>query len=167
MSPRLLTASDLRAAGRELPVPFAVALHDGRQLTLHTPLRVLPGKRISGIAEIGGNTVFAKLFIAANGAERHWQREVGGKSAMATRHLPTPAVLASGPLSAGGHYLLTEYLDGARTLGDADAAEHLAAAFAAFGRMHAAGLVHDDAHLSNFLIHGDVLQFVEDRKSVV
>lgn len=160
MSPRLLTAQDLRTAGRNLPVPFTVALPDGRHLNLHTPLRVLPGKRISGIAELDGNTVFAKLFIAAKGAERHWQREVQGKSALATRHLPTPAVLASGPLPAGGCYLLTEYFHGARTLGDADAA-HLAEAFTAFGRMHAAGLVHDDAHLSNLLVHGDVLQFVD------
>jgi tRNA A-37 threonylcarbamoyl transferase component Bud32 len=156
-----MTAGQLRAADRAVPVPFALRLDDGRTLVLHTALRVLPGKRISGIAELNGATVFAKLFIAANGAERHWQREVQGKSVMATRHLPTPAVLASGALADGGHYLLTEYLDGSSTLREPDAPGHLAMAFTAFGRMHAAGLVHEDAHLGNFLMHEGSLQFVD------
>ena len=156
-----VTAGHLRAAGRSVPVPFAIRLDDGRTLTLHTALRTLPGKRISGIAELDGTTVFAKLFVAASGAERHWQREVQGKSAMVTRHLPTPAVLAAGSLANGGHYLLTEYLGDARTLRDTDDPGHLAMAFAAFGRLHAAGLAHDDAHLSNFLVHEDALQFID------
>lgn len=156
-----MTAGQLRAADRAVSVPFALRLDDGRTLVLHTALRILPGKRISGIAELDGATVFAKLFIAANGAERHWQREVRGKSAMATRHLPTPAVLAAGSLAEGGHYLLTEYLSDACTLRDTDDPGHLAQAFATFGRLHAAGLAQDDAHLNNFLRSRDSFQFVD------
>jgi tRNA A-37 threonylcarbamoyl transferase component Bud32 len=156
-----LTASQLRAADRAVSVPFALRLDDGRTLVLHTALRILPGKRISGIAELDGATVFAKLFIASGNAERHWQREVQGKSVMATRHLPTPAVLASGSLAEGGHYLLTEYLSEARPLRDTDDPGHLALAFTAFGRLHAAGLAHDDAHLNNFLLHRGSLQLVD------
>lgn len=161
MSAPPLSTARLRAAGRSIPVPFAVKLDDGRTLAMLTVLRVLPGKRISGIAEIDGTKVFAKLFIAATGAGRHWQREHTGTSVMATLHVPTPAVLAGGALADGGHYLLTEYMSDARTLRNSDTPEHLAAAFATLGRLHAAGLIHDDAHLGNFLLSGDCLQIID------
>ncbi len=154
-------AGQLRGAGRDVPTPFAIDLDDGRRLIVRRTLRVLPGRRIAGLAELDGAPVFAKLFIAAEGAARHWRRELDGKSAMAARRIATPPVLASGRLAGGGHYLITGYLADARPLAATDRPGHLAAAFAALGLMHAGRLVHDDAHLGNFLLAGAAVQVID------
>lgn len=154
-------AGQLRRAGRTVPTPFAIDLDGNQRLIMRRTLRVLPGRRIAGLAELDGAPVFAKLFIAADGAERHWQREHHGKSAMAARRIATPPVIAAGPLAAGGHYLITEYLPAARALAATERPEHLEAAFEVLGRMHAVGLVHDDAHLGNFLLDDATVQVID------
>lgn len=161
MSIPLVDAAHLRHAGRNVPTPFAIDLDDRRRLTVQRTLRILPGRRIAGLAALDGAPVFAKLFIDDAGAERYWQRERHGKSAMAARRIATPPVIAAGRLADGGHYLITEYLSAARPLTAADRPEHLAAAFEVLGRMHAGSLVHDDAHLGNFLLEGTVVQVID------
>jgi tRNA A-37 threonylcarbamoyl transferase component Bud32 len=71
----------------------------------------------------------------------------------------------AGRLAGGGHFLLTEFLDGARTLadlwaavnnpapGDRKALDVLRPVFALAGQLHAAGLIQNDPHLGNFLEH--------------
>lgn len=161
MSVPRVDTGHLRRAGRDVPTPFAIDLDDRRRLTVQRTLRILPGRRIAGLAELDGVPVFAKLFIGADGAERHWQRERYGKSALAARRIATPPVIAAGRLADGGHYLVTEYLAAARPLAATDRPEHLAAACAALGRMHAGNLVHDDAHLGNFLLDGAAVQVID------
>jgi tRNA A-37 threonylcarbamoyl transferase component Bud32 len=161
MNVPLIDSERLRQAGRNVPTPFAIDLDDHRRLIVRQTLRVLPGRRIAGLAELEGAPVFAKLFIDAAGAERYWQRERNGKSAMAARRIATPPVIAAGRLAAGGHYLTTGYLADARALAATDRPEHLAAAFEMLGRMHASGLVHDDAHLGNFLLDGAAVQVID------
>ena len=78
-------ADGLRAAGRDLAVPFQVQLADGRLLQMQRLLRLLPGKRIAGEASLEGRRVFAKLFVAKAG-ERHWLAECKGVG-----RLPPPA----------------------------------------------------------------------------
>jgi hypothetical protein len=56
-------ANSLQAAGRGPALPFRVALADGRQLSMQRLLRVLPGKRLVGEAELEGSRVLAKLFV--------------------------------------------------------------------------------------------------------
>jgi tRNA A-37 threonylcarbamoyl transferase component Bud32 len=149
-----VTAADLRAASRRPPLPCALALDGGGTLTLRRVLRLLPGKRLTGLAEIDGRPVLAKLFIAPRG-RRHWEAERRGIEALLARQMPTPALLGAGTLAGGGAYLLTEFLadaeDCAAAQGAESASEALAAAFALLGRMHAAGLTQEDAHLGNFL----------------
>lgn len=94
----LASAASLRAAGRT-PLPRqSIALESGALLTLKRWLRVLPGKRLTGVGEWQGRPVLAKLFIAARGAERHWQRECRGVEVLQTSALPSPALLLSGKL---------------------------------------------------------------------
>ena len=172
------TATSLRAAGRTPAVPLRVQLADGRVLTLHSLLRVLPGKRIVGAAELeggagsAGHRVLAKLFIAPASA-RHWQRECDGIAALLAAGIPTPALVARTELAGGGHVVLTDFLDGADSLdahwqavatlppGDAAALAVLAPAFAMLGRLHAHGLVQDDLHLGNFLVHAGGLWVID------
>ena len=171
-TPTAQTAASLRAAGRAPALPFAVALGDGRELVLHRILRLLPGKRIVGEAELADSRVLAKLFIAP-GSARHWQREREGIAALAAAGIPTPALLHAGELAEGGHALLTDFLADAVSLaerwqavarlpaGHSDALAVLAPAFAMLGRLHMHGLVQDDLHLGNFLVSGSRLMVID------
>ena len=162
-APRV-TAADLARAGRSPVAPFAIELADGRWLRIDTLLRVLPGKRITGVAHFEGRQVVAKLFIAAAGSQRHWQRECDGMALLRQHDLPTPPWLATGGLKSGGQYVLTGFIDAAQSLADAPAAAVAATLprlFALLGRMHAGGLTHEDAHLGNFLAHNDSLLILD------
>lgn len=167
--PVLIDAATLRAAGRNPGLPFRIALADGRQISMRRLLRVLPGKRLVGEAEIDGCRVLAKLFVGRR-SEKHWRQERTGLAALVAAAVPTPALLAAAPLADGGHALLTAFLDPAETLAeawarlprqspdDAAALAVLAPAVRLLGRLHAAGLIQEDLHLGNFLHHaGEVL----------
>ncbi|MDR2259794.1 MAG: hypothetical protein LBE06_02440 [Azoarcus sp.] len=167
MSAPVLSAGDLVRAGRQLPLPCSVRLGGGSRLDLLRPLRVLPGKRITGEGRWEGRHVLAKLFIAPGGA-RHWRRERDGLAALAAAGVPGAPVLAAGALADGGHYLLTAFLSGAVSLAGALEARGIAAgrglletACAHIGLMHAHGVVHDDPHPGNFLIHAGELHVVD------
>lgn len=165
-------AAELRAAGREPPVPFSVTLLGGGALTVLRLLRVLPGKRLVGEGEFEGRRVLAKLFVAP-GSARHCRRERRGLAALATARIPTPPVVAAGALAGEGHAVLTEFLVpadsladrwadlGRRQAGDREAIAALTPALALLGRMHAAGLAQDDLHLGNFLQHDGKLYVVD------
>lgn len=159
-----VTAADLAHAGRSPVAPFSVELADGRWLQIETLLRVLPGKRITGVATFAGQRAVAKLFIASSGSERHWQRECQGVERLRQQDLPTPQPLAAGALKSGGHYVLTAFIEAAHSLADVPAATvktALPRLFTLLGRMHASALTHEDAHLGNFLLCNDTL-FVLD-----
>jgi len=154
------TAQALRTAGRAPPLPCLLALAAGEMLTIECWLRVLPGKRLTGVGHWNGQTVLAKLFIAAHGAERHWQRECAGTKHLMATGLPTPAVLAAGELAGGGHYVLYDYLADVRSAA-IDSVDDLRPVFTQLGRLHAAGLLQEDAHLGNFLLRGDKVFIID------
>ena len=168
----LTDASALRAAGRQPRLPFRVLLADGGVLLMLRLLRVLPGNRVVGEAELNGSKVLAKLFIGQRG-ERHWQQERTGLAALAGAGVPTPALLAATALAGGGYALMTDFLDPAESLaeswerlagpapGDGQALALLAPALTLLGRLHAAGLVQQDLHLGNFLRHEDTWLLID------
>lgn len=171
-APELTVARTLRAAGRQPSLPFRIDLADGRELTVHRLLRVLPGKRLVGEGDFDGCRVLAKLFVGRRCA-LHWQQEAAGLEALRLAGLPTPEPVAATAMTAGGHALLTAFLDPAENLaeswtrlsrrppGDADALTLLTPALRLLGRLHAAGLVQDDLHLGNFLRHDGQLFIVD------
>lgn len=165
-----LQAADLRAHGREPPLPCRVSLPEG-ELEITQWLRVLPSKRLVGRGVLAGRPVLAKLFVAA-AAERHWARELQGLEALVRFGIQTPGLIAMGRLQQGGCYLISEYLDGARTLkqqwmlegGSPDQpAAHalLSQALAAIARLHACGLRQNDLHMGNFLLQGEQLYTID------
>ncbi|MEF8715411.1 MAG: lipopolysaccharide kinase InaA family protein [Accumulibacter sp.] len=168
----LTLASTLQTAGRHPTLPFRVALADGRQLDMRRLLRVLPGKRLVGEAELAGQRVLAKLFIGRR-SEKHWRQERAGLEALVLAGVPTPALVAAMPIAGGGHALLTDFLDSAESLAegwarvagraaaDDEALSILAPALTMVGRLHAAGLVQDDLHLANFLRHDGRLLVID------
>lgn len=181
----LMNGKSLRVAGRDPAVPFRIILGDGRELVVHRLLRVLPGKRIVGEADLNGRRVLAKLFVA-EASRRHWQKEREGIEALAAAGIATPELLEAAVLAEGGHVLLTAYLDPAESLadarvnvsqdlaGDAGAVALLTPALNLLAQMHRAGLVQDDLHLGNFLrsegrlfvIDGDAVRAVSPGKAL-
>lgn len=171
-----IDAAGLRAAGRQPGTPFSMLSGDGSEFVVHHLLRVLPGKRIVGDGEWNGKRVLAKLFIA-DGSARHWAKETAGIEELRRAGIPTPELLLTGALPAGGHIVLTAYLEESQSLaeawqpvcgrkaGDEAALEVLRPAFGLLGSIHAAGLVQDDLHLGNFLRCADQL-FVIDGDAV-
>lgn len=137
-----------------------VRLDDETTLTINQWLRILPGKRMSGVASWQGKTAFAKLFVAETGALRHWQRECDGCRILSTHGIPTPALLAAGRLDDGGHYVLFDFLPDTRQL-NPRVPEQLDSAFAMLGRMHAKGILQEDAHFGNFLVKGQDLYVID------
>ena len=172
----VLDAAALRDAGREPATPFRVMLADGGEVVVSRLLRVLPGKRIVGEGQWQGLRVLVKLFVASASA-RHWQQEKAGIDALLSAGIVTPELLLATALPAGGHLLLTRYLDAAQSLAEdwlcvADlmaghdaALDVLRPAFRALGAMHAAGLIQQDLHLGNFLRFADQV-FVIDGDAV-
>jgi tRNA A-37 threonylcarbamoyl transferase component Bud32 len=151
--------------------PFRVRGADGDLITVSRLLRVLPGKRLTGEARWRDERVLAKLFMGWSSG-RHWARERRGLALLRDAGLPTPEAAGAGKLDGGGHFLLTGFLDGARTLadllsamenpaGDPKALDVLRPVFALTGRLHAAGLIQNDPHLDNFLEHEGTLTLID------
>ncbi len=171
-APLRVDAAALRDAGRQPVTPFRIALANGDDVLVHSLLRVLPGKRIVGMGDWKGQRVLAKFFVAS-GSERHWAQENTGLDALRQNGLLTPEVLLAEALPRDGHVLLTAYLDGAQSLaelwgalsalpaGNVQALDVLRPAFRMLGAAHAAGLVHDDVHLGNFLQSGQRLFLID------
>lgn len=174
--PNVLDTAGLRRAGRAPVTPFSVALADGSTVSFHRLLRVLPGKRIVGEGRWNDRRVLVKLFIA-RGSARHWAQEKIGIEMLHKAGVRTPALILAEVLPGEGHVLLTAFLDEAQSLaeawkpladlpaGSAAAFDVLCPAFGEIGRLHAAGCVHDDLHLGNFLRCGDEV-FVIDGDAV-
>lgn len=178
-----LDAAALRDAGREPATPFRVTLADGGEVVVSRLLRVLPGKRVVGEGRWQGLRVLIKLFVGGASA-RHWQQEKSGVEALLSAGMLTPELLLATSLPAGGHVLLTRYLDAAQSLaeawlsvadlmaGNGAALDVLRPAFRMLGAMHAAGLVQQDLHLGNFLrcagevfvIDGDAVRAISPGK---
>ncbi|MDR2837062.1 MAG: hypothetical protein LBV49_00585 [Azonexus sp.] len=156
--------ADLRQAGREPALPFTLILPAGDRLEFTRLLRLLPGKRLAGLALRNGQPVFAKLFIDAD-AIRHGERERTGLVALTEAGLPTPPLHFAAPIAEGGYLTLTDFLDGATVLKEHPLTprepQPVLSAMRLLGRLHGAGLVQDDPHFGNFLLHGGQLLLID------
>lgn len=144
--------AELEAAPDALEVPFALSVA-GRKFAVTRVLRWLPGKRLTALVEPAG---VLKVFVGERAAAR-MARERAGVEAFRGCGLATPSVLESG---AG--WLLFEHLENAQHA-TATIVSELAMGLAT---LHAAGFLHGDLHLGNFLQHRGVVHFI-DGDSVV
>lgn len=154
------TTEGLEKAGIDLAVPFQVdvyldperAIGDGTKRTLHFDRlnRVLPQRRLSGIATCDGETVFAKIFYGRK-ARRYWSRELNGAALMAGSEAPSAGVIGQGAtVDEGGYVVLYRALLDAEGL-DEQNAEEIIDAVRCLARMHDANVIQTDPHLDNFV----------------
>lgn len=162
----------LTDAGRTPALPLLVETKGEEPIQLLSLLRVLPGQRYVGPAQWQGRQVLAKLLVGGK-AERHFTRELQGVQALAQQGLKTPELLAHGLVAGEGGWLLFEFLENARSLGDdwqevADLAwlddsqqQVLGQALALIAEMHGKGLWQDDLHLDNLIRHQGSLYLID------
>ncbi|MDR0775988.1 MAG: hypothetical protein LBE81_05055 [Azonexus sp.] len=160
----VVSLESLRQAGREPSLPFALTLPEGGRLEFTRLLRLLPGKRLAGLALWNGQPAFAKLFVGAD-ARRYGERERAGLAALATANLPTPDLRFAGPIGECGYLVLTAFLDGAATLKEQQSTprepQPVLSAMHLLGRLHGAGLVQQDPHFGNFLLYRGQLLLID------
>ena len=160
----------LAQAGMELVTPFQIGLRlDPDQdlddqheelLTLRDVARILPGRRISGLADFQNQRVFAKVFYG-KGARRYWQRELHGAELMRKAGTRTPGVLFRGTTSDdAGFVVLYEALPEPQALNEHDM-DHILAATEQVVQLHEHNLLQTDIHLNNFVMSEGTLYLVD------
>ncbi len=167
-----ISPDSLRATDAAPDVPFCVELGVDPRLRVVRLLRVLPGRRLVGEAWLDDTHVLAKLFVSSSSA-RHYTREIDGITRLRNAGIATPELVAHGRLPPGGHYVLTRFLEKAESFashwsavlhtspGRESISNALCPIFTLLGRLHQAGLTHDDLHPGNFLIDGESLLVID------
>lgn len=154
------TTEGLEKAGIDLSVPFQIDVYldpessigDVTKRTLHFERlnRVLPRRRLSGIATYEGETVFAKIFYGRK-ARRYWSRELHGAALMAGSEVPSAGVIGQGAtVDERGYVVLYRALLNAEGLDEGNADE-MADAVRCLARMHDVNVIQTDPHLDNFV----------------
>ena len=158
-----LNAQQLRAAGRHIDVPFKLMVRRGKEaspLVFSRILRLLPAKRLVGVAALEGREYLVKIYLGRSSA-RYARRERSGVALLAESGVLTPDLLWQARLTDGrGEVLAFEYLRDAISLDDCwreaeskdDKVEILTRAMVIIGRLHNMGVVQKDIHLANFLL---------------
>ena len=144
------TVRDLAHAGRDVAAPFRLALPDrgAGDVDVEEIHRLLPGRRLVATVRAADGAVGVLKLFYGTGANRYQMRELTGVRLMRDAGLPTPEVVSEG-VGRDGAYLMFRYLPKATPLPTTQ--EGLEEAAAMFARFHAAGLVHTDPHVDNFL----------------
>ncbi|MCB1691660.1 MAG: serine/threonine protein kinase [Pseudomonadales bacterium] len=166
------TAGSLVAAGRNISLPFRLRVERGDktvELTFVRILRLLPGKRIVAVCEVGGDECLVKAYLGRS-AHRYAGRERRGIGLLQESGVRTATLRWQGRLTDGhGQILAFDYLRDAISLQDrwehADQREArvdvLTRAMVILGKLHNHGVVQDDIHLANFLLSGGMLYTID------
>ncbi len=139
----------------------AVLLEHEADLTFSSVARVLPGRRVSGIAHLdNGETFFAKIFYG-KGARRYWQRELQGAARLQRAAVKRAPVLGVGACRDGaGYVVLFRVLPEARNLTEHEQPAVLAAVDILAG-LHDVNCVQTDVHFNNFVLSGGEVHAVD------
>lgn len=168
----ILNAGKLMAAGRHVPTPFVLQVKLGDRvepLTFTKVLRLLPAKRIVGVANLSGREYLVKAYLGRSSA-RYARRERSGVGLIVDAGVLTPELMWHARLADGkGEVLAFEYLSDAismedcwcHTQSDERKADILTRAMVIIGKLHNHGVVQNDIHLGNFLLSDQRLYTID------
>lgn len=161
----VVDSGTLIKAQRNVEVPFVVQgiLDDGTQVSMEFVklLRLLPGKRIVGLANCNGEQLLLKVFLGRQ-AKRYAAKERTGMSHITSAGVRAPAFKWQASFVGGrGQVVAMEYLEAATSLEDRwnlafeddERVDVLTRAMIIIAKLHNQGVVQTDIHLANFLMH--------------
>jgi tRNA A-37 threonylcarbamoyl transferase component Bud32 len=131
------------------------------QIEIHRVFRLLPGKRIVGLAKCGDTELLVKLFLGRQ-AKRYAARERRGIKKIQTAGVRSPQFHWQASFKNGqGEALAMEYLGEATSLQDRwdcateddERVDVLTRAMIIIAKLHNQGVVQNDIHLANFLMN--------------
>ncbi|MEX0943032.1 MAG: lipopolysaccharide kinase InaA family protein [Pseudomonadales bacterium] len=169
---KTLSAENLINAGRIIDPPFKLIANIAGaacELEFSKVLRLLPGKRLVGVARVDGNDMLAKVYVGRSAA-RYARRERQGVRLIADSGVRTPLLKWHAPLMDGkGEVLAFEFLPDAVSLferwREAQQEEAridvLTRAMVIIGKLHNQGVVQNDIHLANFLMSNGRLYTID------
>lgn len=169
---QVLNAEALIATGRCIKTPFKMVVRQAnRELELEfiKILRILPSKRIVGVAVTEGREFLVKVYLGRSSA-RYARRERNGVGLIAEAGVRSPRLMWNADIvGGGGEALGFEYLEDAVSLfdrwrescGEDTKVEILTRAMVIIGKLHNQGVVQNDIHLANFLLAGGKLYTID------
>jgi len=159
-----LKPGDLSSSGRHIPVPFNLCIQDAgavHDIRFESILRLVPGRRLTGLAHWQGNRIIAKLFFQPGSWQRKCSRDKQGIQVIMEAGISTPRLIESIDSDAAEcGVLLIEYLENGEGLrhlietavDDEQCLSVLSQVVQIIARSHDAGLWQKDIHLGNFML---------------
>lgn len=149
-----------------MSMPFNILKVKGEALVCLSAARILPGRRLVCRGTWNGKFVYAKLYTGQK-AERDWQRDQSGSTAMQMRAVPTAKLLHSQQLE-NGFVIVYEALEPSSSLLDSyRKSDHIGKAglrqgcVKLFAQLHTGNLLHTDPHLDNILVYDGQLYLID------
>lgn len=169
VTPLITSFTQLRNSGRDIEFPFAIEILPGRWLTCFQSLRLLPGNRLTALAEWQGKKVIAKLFFNPKREKMHFMRDATGCLAMQTNAVKTAKLLYAGnALIDNVSVIVLEYLENALPLSRVwptlklNEKELILKQIAKIlVILHQSGFSHEDLHFANFLIQAQQVFMID------
>ena len=157
----------LVAMGRNIPTPFYLSLGKEQKeeaIRIESLLRLVPGKRLTGISNWRNQSVIVKLFFGPGQWKRNLLSDIRGINLLRQRHILTPEILHhTATFDGKGAVLLMDYLQRGKSLqelvNEADNEDRKLALInltvATIAKCHGEGLWQNDIHLENFMLVDD------------
>ena len=150
-------------------VELKVSDKDTRVFSCQTCLRLLPGRRLTALASSAGKKYVIKIFPQQRRSLNEYEKEIAGYELLHTASIDIPARIYHGPAQGKLNIIVYNYISRARTLsevfsikpGSRQQQSILAGFSQLLSRLHRAGLIHEDPHLANFLVKGDVITVLD------
>ena len=150
-----------------LPINIQLLEQDaGKHIVGDVITRALPGKRLACFGTMDASPVFFKLFLDADRAQTHWQRDQEGINVLRQADIPTPAILYTAEtMHPKGFITVFEKISAGesayarwRQANNDDAKKAiLTSLFTVLALQHQHGVCQQDQHLNNYLFAGETL----------
>ena len=153
--------------GRHIPTPFYLSLDKEKKeeaIKIESILRIVPGKRLTGISNWRNQTVIVKLFFGPGHWKRNLLSDIRGMNLLRQRHILTPEILhETATFDGKGAVILIDYLQRGKNLhelvNEASSEDRKLALInltvATIAKCHGQGLWQNDIHLDNFMLVDD------------
>jgi len=142
---------------------------DVRVFRCEHSLRLLPGRRLTCLATSDNKKYVIKIFPHRSRSKHEYEREVSGYNLLHNASIDIPGRIYHGPASGKMNIIIYQYLSGSRMLSQVLSGKPSGKAGRAVMsrflelliRLHRDRLIHEDPHLDNFLLKGNVIYVLD------